>query len=49
MGWTPCDFRDETMPIGQQYRCPYSDDPTSEMCRNCIAESEESEDEYPID
>ena len=35
MGWTPCEEKDETMPIGEQYRCPYSDDPTSEMCVQC--------------
>ena len=45
MGWTPCDVADETMPIGQQHRCPYSDDPTSEMCANCEWEHNERESE----
>jgi hypothetical protein len=35
MAWTPCEDLDETMPIGEQSRCPYSDDPTSEMCERC--------------
>lgn len=29
--FTPCDVQDND----GVYRCPYSDDPTSETCRNC--------------
>ncbi len=45
MAWTPCEEKHEEYPIGEQFRCPYSDEPTSDMCRNCIAEH----DDYPVD
>lgn len=43
MGWTPCDVRDESKPIGEQYSCPYSSDPTSSMCEQCEWEYNERE------
>ncbi len=24
MGWTPCDVRDESKPVGEQYSCPHN-------------------------
>lgn len=32
--WTPCDVADND----GVYRCPYSDDPTSETCRCCCGQ-----------
>ena len=45
MGWTPCNVRDESKPIGEQYSCPYSNDPTSSMCESCEWFYNEHEDE----
>ena len=40
---TPCDtpidiIDEETGKMIQVYRCPYSDDPTGDMCRNICGE-----------
>lgn len=46
---TPCEIRDESKPIGEQYTCPYKDTYmgfTSEMCRVCCGEGVD-EDPYP--
>ena len=40
---TPCEvpvevIDEETGKMKTEYRCPYSDDPTSDMCRNICGE-----------
>lgn len=42
---TPCDYPDED----GIYRCPYSDDPTSEMCNRTCCGLEVDEDSYPYE
>ena len=49
MSYTPC----ETPNNDGTYTCPYGE-PTSEMCRNCIADADHDFagadwDEYPVD
>lgn len=46
MGWTPCMEKDETMPIGQQFNCPFSNDPTSSMCEQCDYDYNERQVDY---
>lgn len=42
MAWTPCeepmDWVDDYGNMTTIYKCPYSDDPTSETCRCCCGE-----------
>lgn len=43
---TPCDYPDED----GRYRCPFSDDPTSEMCnRTCCGLAVDEDEPYPSD
>ena len=42
---TPCDFPDDE----GNYRCPYSDDPTSEMCNRTCCGLAVDEDSYPYE
>ena len=50
MAKTPCEVPwegiNENGNWTTQYRCPYSDDPTSETCRVCCGEGVD-EDDYP--
>lgn len=47
MAWTPCSIPDYDFVNGREvYRCPFSDDPTSDMCRNYCGEGVD-ENPYP--
>ena len=48
MAWTPCNVPDTDINGNEVYKCPYSDNPTSDMCRNICGEGVD-ENPYPYE